>query len=70
MTNLWLILLQSNRAVQREMSTMRSQISQLTNMLKKSLELQVDIQRSIKQEVAAAMSQHNSQQQTATAGMS
>jgi len=60
---------QSNRAVQREMSTMRSQISQLTNMLKKSLELQVDIQRSIKQEVAAAMSQHNSQQQTATAAV-
>ena len=44
------------------MSAMKAQISQLTNMLQKSLELQIDIQRSIKQEVAAAMNQHTAQQ--------
>jgi len=48
---------QSNAAVSQEMKAMKAQIASLTNMLKASLELQMDIQRSIRQEVAAAINQ-------------
>lgn len=48
---------QSNAAVQRELSGMKAQIAQLSEMLKMSLDLQMDIQRSIRQEVAAAVTQ-------------
>lgn len=43
----------------REMSAMKAQIAQLSNMLKMSLDIQMDIQRSIRQEVAAAVNQAN-----------
>lgn len=51
-------LSQTNAAVNREINAMKSQIAQLTSMLRMSLDLQTDIQRSIKQEVAAAMNQN------------
>lgn len=41
-----------------EMTTLRNQMVELQNMVKVSFDLQLDLQRSIRQEVAAAL--HNS----------
>ncbi len=51
---------QSNIAVSREMSSLKSQIQELKNMMRMSFDLQLDIQRAIRQEVAAAVSQATS----------
>ncbi len=40
----------------REMRDMKSQLDELKKLVKTSFELQLDIQRSIRQEVAAALS--------------
>ncbi|XP_071089724.1 uncharacterized protein [Haliotis cracherodii] len=48
---------QSNLHLSREISSLKSQMEEMKNMLKLSFDLQLDIQRAIRQEVAAAVSQ-------------
>ncbi|CAH1784023.1 unnamed protein product [Owenia fusiformis] len=48
---------QTNAAVTREMQMMKRQMEEMKNMMKMSFNLQMDIQRSIRQEVAAALAQ-------------
>jgi len=45
-----------SRAVSLELSSLRSQVNELKEMMKMSFDLQLDIQRAIRQEVAAAVS--------------
>ena len=49
--------LQSAAMMGREIMALKAQVSELTNMMKLSFDLQLDIQRSIRQEVAAAINQ-------------
>lgn len=48
---------QSNAAMGREIRDLRSEVQELKNMMRLSFDLQLDIQRSIRQEVAAALAQ-------------
>ncbi|XP_061184299.1 E3 ubiquitin-protein ligase Mdm2-like [Saccostrea echinata] len=48
---------QSNMYLSREMASLKAQVEEMKNMLKVSFDLQLDIQRAIRQEVAAAMSE-------------
>ncbi|XP_067656830.1 uncharacterized protein [Haliotis asinina] len=48
---------QSNLHLSREISSLKSQMEEMKNMMKLSFDLQLDIQRAIRQEVAAAISQ-------------
>ncbi|XP_064631292.1 uncharacterized protein LOC135489726 [Lineus longissimus] len=57
---------QTNLAVSREMHALKAQLEELKNMMTLSFNVQCDIQRSIRQEVAAAMNQAQ-QEQAATA---
>ena len=53
---------QTNTHLNREIRGLKSQMAEMKNMLKLSFDLQMDIQRAIRQEVAAAMSQWSAQQ--------
>lgn len=46
---------QSSRYMSREIQSLKAQLMEMKNMMKLSFDLQMDIQRSIRQEVAAAM---------------
>lgn len=46
---------QANAAMSREMRSLKSQMQELKTMMRLSFDLQLDIQRSIRQEVAAAL---------------
>ncbi|XP_060073023.1 uncharacterized protein LOC132552849 [Ylistrum balloti] len=46
---------QSTRYMSREIQSLKAQLMEMKNMMKLSFDLQMDIQRSIRQEVAAAM---------------
>ena len=46
----------SYNEVQREMREMKNQLAELKQMMRVSFDLQMDIQRSIRQEVSAALS--------------
>lgn len=48
---------QSNLYLSREMASLKAQVEEMKSMLKVSFDLQLDIQRAIRQEVAAAMSE-------------
>jgi len=48
---------QSHTHMSREIQSLKAQMSEMKNMLKLTFDLQMDIQRAIRQEVAAAMSQ-------------
>lgn len=50
-------MFQSNLYLSREMASLKAQVEEMKNMLKVSFDLQLDIQRAIRQEVAAAMSE-------------
>lgn len=50
-------MFQSNLYLSREMTSLKAQVEEMKNMLKVSFDLQLDIQRAIRQEVAAAMSE-------------
>ena len=52
---IFVLSLQSNAAMTAEMKALKAQVKELKNMMKMSFDLQMDIQRSIRQEVAAAM---------------
>jgi hypothetical protein len=41
----------------REIHSLKSQLQEMKNMMRQSFDLQLDIQRAIRQEVAAALSQ-------------
>lgn len=46
---------QSTAVMSREINSLKSQMEELKNMMKLSFDLQLDIQRAIRQEVAAAV---------------
>ena len=48
---------QSNLHMSREIHSLKSQLQEMKNMMRQSFDLQLDIQRAIRQEVAAALSQ-------------
>lgn len=48
---------QNNVAIGREIHSLRTELQELKNMMRLSFDLQLDIQRSIRQEVAAALAQ-------------
>ena len=47
---------QTNLHLSREMQSLKAQMEEMKNMMRLSFDLQVDIQRAIRQEVAAALS--------------
>lgn len=47
---------QTNMHMSREIQSLKSQMEEMKNMLRLSFDLQMDIQRAIRQEVAAALS--------------
>lgn len=48
-------LFQATAAMSREMNALKAQIAELKNMMRMSFDVQLDIQRAIRQEVAAAV---------------
>ncbi|XP_074647977.1 uncharacterized protein LOC141903657 [Tubulanus polymorphus] len=50
---------QSNRALHQQMKSMKDQFEELKKMMQLSLDMQMDLQRSIRQEVAASLSAVN-----------
>lgn len=46
---------QTNLHLSREMQSLKSQMEEMKNMMRLSFDLQMDIQRAIRQEVAAAL---------------
>jgi len=56
------------RELREEMMSIRGQLSELKQMMKLSFDLQLDIQRSIRQEVAAVLSNALSQPSTHSEG--
>ena len=52
---MWPYVFQTNLHLSREMQSLKSQLEEMKNMMRLSFDLQMDIQRAIRQEVAAAL---------------
>lgn len=60
---------QTNMHLSREIATLKSQMEEMKNMMRLSFDLQMDIQRAIRQEVAAALATVTAQGATAAAAL-
>lgn len=53
------IVFQTNLHMSREIASLKAQLQEMRNMMKVSFDLQMDIQRAIRQEVAAGIAAAN-----------